>query len=141
MEFKSYFKKFGKGWITVGIVLTFLLAIINYVSLSNDKYVIENAAKFGKSVPEFMISFWLPDIIFMSILLGFMPFTVGFFGFIRIFWLMIGWLIVYFLIGLLEGGSVVSYGAIFTIPLLILVLFIGIIWEIIHHYHNKSVSK
>ena len=66
MELKSYFKKFGKGWIVIGLITAILLFI----------YVIENAAKFGQSVSEFIVSLWLLNLIGISILLGFVPFLI-----------------------------------------------------------------
>ncbi len=139
MEFKSYFRKFGMGWIVVGVVATLLLIIFNYMNLSTNKNVIENAAKFGKSVPEFMVSFWLPRIIFMGVLLGFGIFFVGFLGLTVLFRLLIGWLIVFLVVGVLQSGSVDSYGSLFTIPLLILVMIIGIILEIKNYHSAKKL--
>ena len=142
MELKNYFKKFGIGWIVVGLVLSLLLFTLSWIESVNyyKKSILQNTERFasiGKNLPKFNFSYVLSISLTLT-LLGFVPFLIGFFGLIRLFWLLIGWVIVYFLVALLESGSVGSYGLLFIIPLLILVSIIGIIWEIFHHIKLKK---
>ena len=142
MESKKYFKKFGKMWLFLGIILTLLLFVIQWIEFSTNRYVIENAAKFGQSITEFMVSYWLPSIIWTSLLFGFVPFLTGFLGLIRLFWLLVVLEVIYFIIALLEQGSPNNWAIFFIgLPLLFLAVLVGVIWEVIHYYRfKKSVS-
>lgn len=145
MEFKNYFKKFGIGWIVVGSILFILSLLFLFISLLNRDSVISTSAGFGLSPFRFMFSGigfpLLSEDVLMPSLLLLLPFVVGFFGLIRLFWLLAGWFVIYFTIAFLESGSLESWGLIFTIPLLFLAIVVGIVWEITHHYRNKSAPK
>ena len=122
MELKSYFKKYGNGWVIVGFLVTVLVFYL--------EWLIEYAGQFPYAWIEFSL---------VSISLGFVPFMLAFFGLFRLFWLLIGGVFIFFLLLFLEISSKEgSWSLIITIPLLIILSIIGIIWEILHYYYQKN---
>ena len=145
MELKSYFKKYGKGWIVVGFLLTLLLIVVSLMELFNREAVVTQASKVGLSESKYLFSYAF-GLVISSILIPLffvlVPFLIGFFGLIRLFWFIIVGEILYYIITLLESGSPNNWGVFFIgIPLLFLAVLVGVIWEVIHYYRfKKSVS-
>ena len=146
MEFKNYFKKFGKGWVVLGLVMILLFFVSQIIYLFEKENTIRAASApsmYNQSVSEFLFSKgYVQRAVLESLLLGFIPFIVGFLGLIRLFWLLIAWEGVFLLSRLFfafdEFFGILGFIGFFVIPLLIIMIGIGIIWEVIHHIKLKK---
>ena len=123
MILKNYFEKRGKGWIVSGLSLTLIFVLWNIFSLS---------LWIGRVI----------QILFIGLIFLFGPFLLGYFGLIRIFGLIIGWEILYYVVGFIAyvtntkgAESLPPYPILFLLPF---ILIIGIIWEIIHYIQLKK---
>ena len=125
MELKNHFKKFGMGWIILGVVLSISFFILSGLT----EYLAVN--KLG-------VSYWSRLILF-SILIGLGPFILGFFGLYRLFWLLVGWEIIALSISYLTNGPRdMSFIPFLLYGLFAITTLIGVIWEIIYHYRSKK---
>ena len=121
MELKNYFKRFGIGWIILGLIFSILFILVNV----------------------FTLNLWagrILSILIIGIFFVFTPFLLGFFGLVRLFWLLVGWVFVYILLSSLatsssSGEKIPPYPWLFLLPV---ALLIGIIWETIHYFKLKN---
>ena len=111
MGLKNYFEKRGKGWIVSGLLLTIIFVLWNIFSVS---------LGIGRMV----------YILFIGLLFIFSPWILGYFGLNIFFWLLIGWEILYFIVGIFSyittpkgGESLPPYPLLLLLPI---VLIIGI---------------
>lgn len=134
MELKSYFKKFGIGWIVLGIAIAFSGFILGLYSLLTS----ETKNTVNPNVWQEYVRGEIVYLILIIIIVLLVPFLFGFFGFTKLFRSMMIGLGITIIIGILNWGSTDSGGGIAMVFILILSFIMGVISELRKRRANSA---